>query len=182
MKKRLAFRKLGRDPAHKWAMLRNMVTSLIKHERIVTTLPKAKELRRLADKMVGLGKSGSLHSRRQADAVIREKPVLTKLFEVLGPRYQDREGGYTRVMKLSAPRKGDNADMAVIEYVDRPGEIRAARPPRARRERLMAGGALRDVLEDVGIQSIEGASDGSFVSSQEADSLTRDSKSGGVVG
>ena len=155
MKKRLAFRKLGRQPAHKWAMLRNMVTSLIKHERIVTTLPKAKELRKLADKMVGLGKSGTLHARRQADAVIREKPVLTKLFEVLGPRYQEREGGYTRVMKLSRPRHGDNADMAVIEYVDRPGEIRAARPPRARRERLLAGGALRDVLEGVGIASIE---------------------------
>ena len=161
MKKRIAFRKLGRQPAHKWAMLRNMVTSLIKHERIVTTLPKAKELRKLADKMVGLGKNGSLHSRRQADAVIREKPVLTKLFEVLGPRYQDREGGYTRVMKLSAPRKGDNADMAVIEYVDRPGEIRAARPPRARRERLLAGGALRDALENVGIKSIEGTEGGS---------------------
>lgn len=129
-----------------------MVTSLIKHERIVTTLPKAKELRKLADKVVGLGKNGTLHSRRQADAILREKPALTKLFEVLGPRYQDREGGYTRVMKLSAPRIGDNAPMAIIEYVDRPGEIRAARPPKVRRERLLAGGdALRDVLGNVGI-------------------------------
>ena len=179
MRKRIAFRKLGRQPAHKWAMLRNMVTSLIKHERIVTTLPKAKELRRLADKMVGLGKDGSLHARRQADTVIREKPVLTKLFEVLGPRYQEREGGYTRVMKLSRPRHGDNADMAVIEYVDRPGEIRAARPPRARRERMLAGGALRDVLEGVGIASIEGdngsaAAAGEEIAAEEADALTKD--------
>ena len=179
MRKRIAFRKLGRQPAHKWAMLRNMVTSLIKHERIVTTLPKAKELRRLADKMVGLGKDGSLHARRQADTVIREKPVLTKLFEVLGPRYQEREGGYTRVMKLSRPRQGDNADMAVIEYVDRPGEIRAARPPRARRERMLAGGALRDVLEGVGIASIEGdngsaAAAGEEIAAEEADALTKD--------
>ena len=179
MRKRIAFRKLGRQPAHKWAMLRNMVTSLIKHERIVTTLPKAKELRRLADKMVGLGKDGSLHARRQADTVIREKPVLTKLFEVLGPRYQEREGGYTRVMKLSRPRKGDNADMAVIEYVDRPGEIRAARPPRARRERMLAGGALRDVLEGVGIASIEGGGNeaalaGEEIAAEEADALTKD--------
>ena len=141
-------------------MLRNMVTSLIKHERIVTTLPKAKELRRLADKMVG-------------------REVLTKLFEVLGPRYQEREGGYTRVMKLSRPRKGDNADMAVIEYVDRPGEIGAARPPRARRERMLAGGALRDVLEDVGIASIEGGGDRAAaaveeIAAEEADALTKD--------
>lgn len=184
MRKRIAFRKLGRQPAHKWAMLRNMVTSLIKHERIVTTLPKAKELRKLADKMVGLGKNGSLHARRQADTVIREKPVLAKLFEVLGPRYQEREGGYTRVMKLSRPRKGDNADMAVIEYVDRPGEIRAARPPRARRERMLAGGALRDVLEGVGIPSIEGGDGGvsaaaatadiEEIKAEEADALTKD--------
>ena len=96
-------------------MLRNMVTSLIKHERIQTTEPKAKELRTLADKMVGHAKNGSLHSRRLAGAVIREQPVLTKLFEVLGPRYQDRDGGYTRVMKLSRNRAGDNAPMAVIE-------------------------------------------------------------------
>jgi len=145
MKKRIAFRKLGRTTSHKWAMLRNMVTSLIKHERIETTLPKAKELRHLADKVVGYGKEGSIHSRQRANRIIREKPVLAKLFEILGPRYQDREGGYTRVMKLSRTRKGDNAPMAVIEYVDRPGEIRAARPPPKR---------LQDVLKEVGIQPI----------------------------
>ncbi len=129
-------------------MLRNMVTSLIKHERIVTTLAKAKTLQRVADKIVKFGKNGDLHSRRQADKIIREKPVLTKLFEVLGPRYQDREGGYTRVMKLSKNRKGDNSRMAVIEYVDRPGEVRAARPPP---KRIME--TLDDVLNGVGIKS-----------------------------
>ena len=149
MKKRIAFRKLGRTSSHRWAMLRNMVTSLITHERIVTTLPKAKELKRVAEKVIKFGKDGSLHSRRQADKIIREKPALSKLFEVLGPRYQDREGGYTRILKLSQNRKGDNAPMAVIEYVDRPGEVRAAKPPP---KRILD--TLDDVLGDVGIKSI----------------------------
>lgn len=130
-------------------MLRNMVTSLINHERIVTTLPKAKELKRVAEKVIKFGKDGSLHSRREANKIIREKPALAKLFEVLGPRYMDREGGYTRVLKLSKNRKGDNAPMAVIEYIDRPGEIRAAKPPP---KRILD--VLDDALEGVGIKSI----------------------------
>ena len=149
MKKRIAFRKLGRTSSHRWAMLRNMVTSLINHERIVTTLPKAKELRRVADKVITQAKQNSLHSRRQADKIIGEPAALTKLFEILGPRYGDREGGYTRILKLSKNRAGDNADMAVIEYVDRPGEVRAARPPQGR-----IFDALDDVIEGVGIKSI----------------------------
>ncbi len=149
MKKRIAFSKLSRTSSHRWAMLRNMVTSLIKHERIVTTLPKAKTLQPLADKIIKFGKNPSIHSRQMANKIIREKPILSKLFEVLGPRYGDREGGYTRVMKLSKNRKGDNADMAVIEYVDRPGEIRAARPPP---KRILD--KLDDVLGEVGIKSI----------------------------
>mmetsp|Transcript_15797 Transcript_15797/g.19261 ORF Transcript_15797/g.19261 Transcript_15797/m.19261 type:complete len:155 (-) Transcript_15797:164-628(-) len=149
MRKRIAFRKLSRTSSHRWAMLRNMVTSLIYHERIVTTLPKAKELQRVAEKIIRYGKEGSLHSKRLADKIVREKPALTKLFEVIGPRYHDREGGYTRVMKLSQNRKGDNAPMAVIEYVDRPGEIRAARPPP---KRILD--TLDDTLKSVGIQSI----------------------------
>uniref|UniRef100_A0A7S1ZRF2 Large ribosomal subunit protein bL17c n=1 Tax=Ditylum brightwellii TaxID=49249 RepID=A0A7S1ZRF2_9STRA len=158
MRKRIKFRQLSRTPTHKWAMLRNMVTSLIKHERIQTTLPKAKELKYLADQVVGWGKDGSLHARRQADAVLREKPVLTKLIEVLGPRYADRDGGYTRILKLSQNRVGDNAKMAVIEYVDRPGEIRAARVPKKRMEKLLMMGDddgekknLKDVIESLGI-------------------------------
>jgi large subunit ribosomal protein L17 len=151
MRKRLAqFRKLGRTPEHKWAMLRNMVTSLIKYERIETTLPKAKELRTLADKVVTYAKANTVHARQLAMRVLREKPVCERLFEVLGPRYADRDGGYTRVMKLSRPRKGDNAPMAVIEYVDRPGEIRAARVPAKRKERYFLNN-LGEVLEHAGI-------------------------------
>jgi large subunit ribosomal protein L17 len=126
-----------------------MVTSLINHERIVTTLPKAKELRRVAEKVITQAKQNTLHSRRQADKIIREPTALTKLFEILGPRYGDRVGGYTRILKLSKNRAGDNAEMAVIEYVDRPGEVRAARPPQSR-----IFDALDDAIEEVGIKSI----------------------------
>ena len=130
-----------------------MVTSLIYHERIQTTVPKAKELKRLAEWMIGYGKDGSLAARRQADAILREKPALTKLFEVLGPWYADREGGYTRILKLSQPRNGDKAPMAIIEYVDRPGEIRAARPPASRQSTVLA-----DVLRNAGIKPISDSS------------------------
>eukprot|EP00981_Chlorochromonas_danica_P002669 scaffold521_cov177-Ochromonas_danica.AAC.23 len=125
MRKRINFRQLGRDSEHRWAMLRNMVTSLIKHERIMTTTARAKELRRVADKMITHAKKGDLHHQRLAGAVVREKPALVKLFEILGPRYKERCGGYTRVMKLGRPRKGDSADMSFIEE----GELRKARPP-----------------------------------------------------
>ncbi len=159
MRKRLAqFRKLGRTPEHKWAMLRNMVTSLIKYERIETTLPKAKELRHLADKVVTYAKAGTVHSRQLAMRVLREKPACERLFEILGPRYADRDGGYTRVMKLSRPRRGDNAPMAVIEYVDRPGEIRAARVPPRRKERYFR--SLGEVLENAGIPPMGGGGGG----------------------
>jgi len=92
-----------------------MVTSLIKHERIVTTVPKAKELRTLADKVIGYAKKGNMASQQRAMRIIREKPACTKLFDILGPRYEDRDGGYTRVLKLSQTRKGDNA---VCVYFD----------------------------------------------------------------
>jgi large subunit ribosomal protein L17 len=131
MKKRIAFRKLGRTTSHRLAMLKNMVTSLIQHERIVTTTPKAKEVQRLAEKLVTYAKKADspLHGRRLASRIVTTADAQTKLMNVLGPRYQHRDGGYTRVLKLSLPRLGDKADMSVIEYVDRPGEIRAARPP-----------------------------------------------------
>ena len=113
-----AHRKLGRTTAHRTAMFANMAASLIKHEQIVTTLPKAKELRPFVEKLVTLAKRGDLHARRQAVAELRSLPVVKKLFETIGPRYKDRAGGYTRVLKAGF-RYGDNAAMAVIEFVDR---------------------------------------------------------------
>jgi large subunit ribosomal protein L17 len=111
-------RKLNRKPEHRQAMFANMAAALIKHEQIVTTLPKAKDLRPLVEKLVTLGKRGDLHARRQAVARIRDIAMVKKLFEVLGPRYKDRHGGYTRVLKAGF-RYGDSAPVAVIEFVDR---------------------------------------------------------------
>ena len=113
-----AHRKLGRTSAHRAAMFANMSASLIKHEQIVTTLPKAKELRPVVEKLITLGKRGTLHARRQAISQIRDVEQVGKLFAVLGPRYADRNGGYIRVLKAGF-RHGDNAAMAVIELVDR---------------------------------------------------------------
>jgi large subunit ribosomal protein L17 len=111
-----AGRKLGRTSSHKEAMLRNMVTSLIQHERIRTTDAKAKELRKLAEKMVTLGKKGSLHARRQALAVVRDKSMVSKLFGELAERYKERAGGYTRIVKAGY-RYGDNAPISIIEFI-----------------------------------------------------------------
>ena len=113
-----AHRKLGRTTAHRTAMFANMSASLIKHEQIVTTLPKAKELRPFVEKLVTLAKRGDLHARRQAISQVRDVEQVGKLFSVLGPRYKDRNGGYIRVLKAGF-RHGDNAAMAVIEFVDR---------------------------------------------------------------
>ena len=111
-------RKLNRTPEHRRAMFANMCAALIKHEQIVTTLPKAKDLRPIVEKLITLGKRGDLHARRQAIAQMRDLAMVKKLFEVLGPRYKDRHGGYTRVLKAGF-RYGDNAALAVIELVDR---------------------------------------------------------------
>ena len=116
-------RKLNRTASHRKALFANMATSLIKHEQIVTTLPKAKELRRVTDKLITLGKRGDLHARRQAASQLRDERMAKKLFEVLGPRYKDRPGGYTRVLKAGF-RHGDMAPMAVIELVDRDPEAK----------------------------------------------------------
>ncbi len=113
-----AHRKLGRTTSHRIAMFANMSASLIKHEQIVTTLPKAKELRPIVEKLITLGKRGDLHARRQAISQVRDIEQVGKLFSVLGPRYKDRNGGYIRVLKAGF-RHGDNAPMAVIEFVDR---------------------------------------------------------------
>jgi large subunit ribosomal protein L17 len=118
MRHGIAYRKLGRTPEHRKAMFANMAAALIKHEQITTTLPKAKELRPVVEKLITLGKRGGLHARRQAIAQIRDVAMVKKLFDVLGPRYKERNGGYTRVLKAGF-RYGDNAPVAVIEFVDR---------------------------------------------------------------
>ncbi|MGZ3410844.1 MAG: 50S ribosomal protein L17 [Xanthobacteraceae bacterium] len=113
-----AHRKLNRTAEHRRAMFANMAVALIKHEQISTTLPKAKDLRPIVEKLVTLGKRGDLHARRQAISQIRDVAVVKKLFDVIGPRYKGRHGGYTRVLKAGF-RFGDNASAAVIEFVDR---------------------------------------------------------------
>lgn len=110
-------RRFGRTTSHRIAMFRNMVTSLIQHEKITTTDAKAKEIRPIAEKMITLGKRGDLHAVRQAAAYIRDKKVVTKLFENIAPRYKERDGGYTRIIKLGI-RQGDNANISVIELVE----------------------------------------------------------------
>jgi len=113
-----AHRKLNRRHEHRRALFANMAAALIKHEQIITTLPKAKDLRPIVEKLITLGKRGDLHARRQAIAQIRDIPMVKKLFDVLAPRYQSRNGGYTRVLKAGF-RHGDSAPVAVIEFVDR---------------------------------------------------------------
>ncbi len=118
MRHGLSGRKLGVTSSHRLAMFRNMAVALIKHEQISTTLPKAKELRPVAEKLITLGKRGGLHARRQAFNQLRDEKIVAKLFDALATRYKSRSGGYTRVLKAGM-RYGDAADMAVIELVDR---------------------------------------------------------------
>jgi len=116
-------RRFNRTVEHRKAMFANMSAALIKHEQIVTTLPKAKDLRPVVEKLITLGKRGDLHARRVAMSKLRDDSMVKKLFEVLGPRYRSRPGGYTRVLKAGF-RYGDNAPMAVIEFVDRDADAR----------------------------------------------------------
>ncbi len=117
MRHRKMGRRLGRTTSHREAMMRNIVTSLLEHERIVTTVPKAKEIRRVAEQMITLGKRGDLHARRQALAYIRSKAVVAKLFDELSSQYAERQGGYTRIIRTGI-RPGDAAPMAVLELVN----------------------------------------------------------------
>ena len=119
MRHRLGLRKLNRTSSHRLAMFRNMTVSLLRHELIKTTLPKAKELRRVAEPILTLGKTPSLANRRLAFARLRDREMVTKLFDELGPRYAARNGGYLRILKFGF-RKGDKAPMALIELMDRP--------------------------------------------------------------
>jgi large subunit ribosomal protein L17 len=110
-------KRLGRNTPHRTAMLRNMVTSLFEHEKLTTTDARAKELRKVADRMITLGKRGDLHARRQVLNIIRDQKVVAKLFDQIGPRYKDRPGGYTRIIKVGS-RLGDNAPQSIIALVE----------------------------------------------------------------
>jgi len=127
-------RKLNRTASHRKAMFANMAASIIEHEQIVTTLPTAKEIRSIVDKLITLGKRGDLHARRQAISQIQDQTQVRKLFDELGPRYAERHGGYTRVLKAGF-RRGDNAPLAVVELVDRNVEAKGA-ADRARLEAM----------------------------------------------
>ena len=124
MRHRLANRKLNRTSSHRLAMLRNLANTLLRHEQIVTTLPKAKELRRVAEPLITLGKKPSLANRRLAFDRTRDREIVVKLFDELGPRFANRNGGYLRILKYGF-RQGDNAPMALVELVERP-EVEAA--------------------------------------------------------
>jgi large subunit ribosomal protein L17 len=127
------YRRLNRTHEHRKALFANMAGSLIEHEQIKTTLPKAKELKRIADKLITLGKRGDVHARRQAAARLKQDMHVAKLFEVLGPRYAERPGGYVRVLKAGF-RYGDMAPMAIVEFVDRDHDAKGA----ADRDRIAA--------------------------------------------
>jgi large subunit ribosomal protein L17 len=123
MRHRKAGKKLGRTSSHRSAMTRNMAVSLIEHERIVTTVPRAKNVKPFVEKLVTLSKDPSQHNRRRAFAQVRSKEAVKKLFDVLGPRFQARAGGYCRVLKLGKPRLGDNGERAILEFVERTPKV-----------------------------------------------------------
>ncbi len=143
MRHRIAGRALGRTPSHRKALLKNLAISLIRHEAIETTVPKAKELRRLAEKLITLGKKGTLAARRQAFAILRDLDLVKKLFEELAPRFQERNGGYTRIVRIRK-RPGDGAPLAMIEYLDRKVSTPAA--PMEEGAQKEEGGLLKKVM------------------------------------
>ena len=169
MKHRQNKRRFGRSTAHRQAMFRNLVTSLIVEERIETTHAKAKELKRLADKMVTLGKNGSLHSRRRAAAVVRDKDAVRKLFSELAERFAERPGGYVRVTPIGQ-RLGDAASMAVIEFVQEEYHPRRRRRRRRRKSGADAGEAA-SAVETTEAASPEASSEGA---SEDAEDVTED--------
>ncbi len=142
MRHQVRGRKLNRSTSHRKAMFRNMVTDLLRHERITTTSAKAKECRSLADRMITYAKAGDLNSRRMAAKILRDPKVLQKLFSELGPRFADRPGGYTRVLKLEGQRHGDNAEMSILELVE--GDFK----PKAKKDKPAAKAAPAPVAEE----------------------------------
>ena len=125
---------MSRNSAHRWALMRNLITALLREEKIQTTDPKAKELRRWADRVITLGKRGGLHARRQALSIVQDKAVVRKLFETIAPRFKDRSGGYTRIIKLGI-RRGDAAQMSLIELVGVETEKEASKTGAKKRRR-----------------------------------------------
>jgi large subunit ribosomal protein L17 len=142
MRHRVAGVKLGRSPAHRRALLRNLVTALLEHEAVRTTDAKAKELRRWGDRMITLGKSGSLHARRRAAAIIQRRSIVKKLFDEIAPRYGARHGGYTRIIKLG-PRHGDAAPVSLVELVERAGAAAETTGKEKKKPRARAGKARK---------------------------------------
>lgn len=140
MRHNKAGRRLGRTTSHRIAMFRNMVTSFLNHEKITTTDAKAKELRSIAEKMITLGKKGDLHAMRQAASYLRDKKVVTKLFTTIAPRYAERPGGYTRIIKLGI-RPGDNAPLSVIELVEEQMEKKAPKKAAPKKSAAKASAA-----------------------------------------
>jgi large subunit ribosomal protein L17 len=165
MRHNVSGRKLNRTPAHRKMLYRNLVTALFKHERIQTTVPKAKEARIVAEKLITFAKKGDLHSRRMAARKLNEPEVLQKLFAEIGPRYAERPGGYTRIMRMG-PRKGDAAEIAILELVDgtaRPKVKDTMKRKRARRvleqeEKVEAQAALQEA-HDAKVEAEEAAAD-----------------------
>lgn len=150
MRHNKAGRRLGRTTSHRIAMFRNMVTSFLEHERITTTDAKAKELRSIAEKMITLGKRGDLHAVRQAASYIRDKKVVTKLFSTIAPRYKERDGGYTRIIKLGI-RPGDNAPLSVIELVE---EQVTKKEKKAKPAKTVAAAPAKPAVETVEAEEI----------------------------
>ena len=147
MRHKVSGRKLNRTSSHRKAMFSNMTVSLFRHEQIKTTKPKAKELRVFADKMITLGKRGSLHARRQAMSFLQDDEVVSKIFDTLADRYSERQGGYTRVL-ASGYRYGDSAPMAVIEYVERDPDVKGLQ------DRLRSEAELEDQADDSGSATV----------------------------
>jgi large subunit ribosomal protein L17 len=141
MRHRVAGKKLNRSPSHRRALFRNLVTALLQYEAVRTTDAKAKELKRWGDRMITLGKQGTLHARRRAASLVQSRTIVKKLFDELAPRYQARQGGYTRVVKLGT-RAGDAAPISIVELVDRAGSEPEAgkKKPQRRRDTGKAGG------------------------------------------
>ena len=152
MRHRMRSRRFGREPAHRLAMFANLAVSLVEHEQITTTLPKAKELRPLVEKLITLGKRGGLHRRRLLIARTRSERAAAKILDVLAPRYADREGGYCRIMKAGF-RQGDNAPVAVIELIDRDVDAKG----RNDRERVAAETAAMEAAGGGGMAGLPAA-------------------------